>query len=212
MECRSKPKIQIPHFMNQHNRHGGARHYAPIFNQSLGSFSGLSQQAPLHEQSNDMPSTGMSAVFNYQNECASNMYADKEESFKSLSDYITSRRKHHQLVMNSAASLFKPEPVLRNSNVDYNDNVLGMLHPGMHINLGLSTMGNSTPPYHSSLEEPFQPFSAMTRYVDSAEGILDLPIIERGIPTTNHPFLSLSETMRISKFERQLALDAKFHG
>jgi hypothetical protein len=216
MECRSKPKIQIPHFIN-HHQHGGAHTYAPIYNHNPGAFSGLPfpQHTSPHQQ--HMVSTGRDAgadaTGSHQQELMPDLFRDKE-SFKSLSEYISSRRKHHQRVMNSAASLFKSGSMCRNSNINLHENILGMGNTNMNLNMGRMPMPMPmqmvTSPSYQESQEAIHSCHPMMPHIDRLHGIVDGPIIDRngaGNPTSNHHFHLFNETMRMPQLERQYAQD-----
>ena len=162
MECRSKPRIQIPYYMNQH-QHGGSIFHASLYSQGSGAPSELPFSQHLSMSQQEMSSSGTIAATN-ENECLPDMLAGRKESFKSLSEYISSRRQHHQRIMNSAASLFQSRSITANSN-----DAMGVDSSILHLRMDHMPMGPR--PSYQQPEDRFSSNSSMFPFIHPTHGM-----------------------------------------
>jgi hypothetical protein len=161
MECRSKPRIQIPYYMNQH-QHGGSIFHASMYNQGSGAPSEVPFSQHLSMSQQQMGSSGTIGATNEQ-ECLPDMLAGRKESFKSLSEYISSRRQHHQRIMNSAASLFS-RSIPANSN-----DAMGVDNSILDLRMDHMPMGPR--PSYQQPEDRFSPNSSMFPFIHPTQGM-----------------------------------------
>lgn len=162
MECRSKPRIQIPYYMNQH-QHGGSIFHASMYNQGSGAPSELPFSQHLSMSQQQMSSSGTIGATNEQ-KCLPDMLAGRKESFKSLSEYISSRRQHHQRIMNSAASLFQSRSITANSN-----DAMGV--DNSILDLRMDHMPIGPRPSYQQPEDRFSPNSSMFPFIHPTQGM-----------------------------------------
>lgn len=174
MECRSKPKFQPFENGNFHNM--GIQNFAPMNNYvHHGSFDGFlhpqqqqhSMMAPSNysHSSHNPPMSARAAADSHdqyrQQNLMQNMCADVGKS-SSLSEYISSRREHHQRIMNSAASVFQNDKKIMGD--------MNMMNMNMALNMGRMPNGMGPTAFLDTQNAAAFSQREMRSYMDNPNG------------------------------------------